>query len=109
MSGRERTVRSKVTKLIHDYPFIEGGLVKMTRVCGKKGCKCTKGEKHVSWYLATKYENKKKMIYIPADMEKEVRAWGKTYKEIRRLMKDISSNYLKILMESKKHKSGGDA
>lgn len=109
MSKKERSARSKVTKLIHDYPFIEGGMVKMARVCGKDGCKCTKGEKHVSWYLATEHEKKRKMIYIPAEMEKEVQAWGKTCKEIRRLMKEISNNYLKILMESKKRKRSGNA
>lgn len=110
MSGKERAVRSKVTKLIHDYPFIEGGIVKMARVCGKDGCKCTKGEKHVSWYLATRHEKKRKMIYIPAEMEKEVKDWGKVYKEIRKLMKDISSNYLKILIEAKnRKKSRGNA
>jgi len=105
MSKEERAARSKVAKLIHDHPFIEGGLVRMARTCGKDGCKCTKGHKHVSWYLATRYAGKRKMIYIPADMEKEVRAWGEICKEIRR----FSDKYLKTLVESKKGVRGGHA
>jgi len=61
----ERFARSRLTKLLHDRPFLCGSLVRMQRVCGKQGCKCTRGELHPSLYLAIRVGEKRKMIHIP--------------------------------------------
>ena len=42
-SRSERVARSRLAKLLHNEPFLCGSLVSMRRVCGKQGCKCTRG------------------------------------------------------------------
>ena len=89
-SARERSARSLATKLIHDKAFVVGSLVEMKRTCGKTNCKCTKGDKHTSWYLSIRHQGKRKMICIPRQIEKDVFDWIRTYKEITKHMDTIS-------------------
>lgn len=103
---QERIARSRVTKLLHDQPFIAGGLVKMARTCGKPNCKCTRGQKHVSWYLSTRHGQARKMISIPRQWEKDVFAWVKTYKEIMQQMDIIAQHCLERFVLS--GKAGGE-
>ena len=103
---QERIARSKLMKLLHDQPFLAGGLVKMARTCGKANCKCARGDKHVSWYLSTRHKNSRKMINIPRQWEKELFEWVKTYKEIMKQTDSISQQCLERFMISSKE--GGD-
>jgi hypothetical protein len=106
---QERLARSKVTKLIHDMPFVMGGLVKMARTCGNPRCKCAKGEKHVSWYLSTRYKGARKMISIPRQSEKDVTEWVNTYKEITKQIDIISQQCLERFIKSTKAERAEDS
>jgi hypothetical protein len=91
---QEREARSRLIKVLRDKPFIAGGLVRMARTCGKAGCKCTKGDKHVSWYLATRHKGSRKMICIPRQREQEVIDQVNIYKEIIKLVDLVSQQCL---------------
>lgn len=101
-SKKERIARSKAAKLVHDMPFVAGSLVKMARTCGKANCKCTKGDKHVSWYLAIRHNGARKMICLSRQREKDVIGWVNTYKEIMKQTDIISQQSLKRIMDDKK-------
>lgn len=102
MPEKERHARSRLAKIVHDYPFILGSVVEMRRVCGKPECKCTKGEKHTSAYLSVRQNTKRKMIYIPKKWEAKVGQWVKTHNEMKELIRVISNSCLNRLIESKK-------
>ncbi|HVP41133.1 MAG TPA: DUF6788 family protein, partial [Candidatus Krumholzibacteriaceae bacterium] len=99
---QEREARSKLIKLLRDKPFIGGGLVRMARTCGKAGCKCAKGDKHVSWYLATRHKGARKMICIPRQWEQDVIEWVNTYKEITKQVDLVSQQCLERFTTSAK-------
>jgi hypothetical protein len=101
LPDQERVARSKVAKLVHDKPFVVGSLVKMARTCGKAGCKCTRGDKHVSWYLAVREKGVRKMICIPRQSEKDVIEWVNTYKEIWGLIDTISKQCFQRISSKK--------
>ena len=90
LSPKERSARSKATKLIHDSPFVIGSLVEMANTCGKPNCKCTRGGKHKSWCLAVRDQEKRTMLHIPHELENEVFKWVDTYRELRKQMETIS-------------------
>ena len=94
LANQERAARSRAAKLLHDKPFIVGSLVRMARTCGKGGCKCTKGDKHVSWYLAVRQKGVRKMICVPRQAEKDILEWVNTYKEISKQIDIISQQCL---------------
>jgi hypothetical protein len=64
----------------------------MSRVCGKPGCKCTRGDLHPGLYLASRVGSKRQMIHVPQALEDQVRQWVTTYQELWRLMEQVSQS-----------------
>jgi len=97
-------------KLAEVGPFVDGSMVKVKRTCGSKKCKCyLKGEKHESYYLHYKVGGLTKAVYIPVDMEEEVRAWNQEYKKLKRIIAEISRANKEIIrrhVREKKLKKG---
>lgn len=96
-SADERQVRSKLTKIMGQERIIRAGIVKMTRKCGKAGCHCASGKGHVSYYLSMRVDKKRKMVYIPGDMEVKAKAWVANYKEMNKAIDQLSSYSLQEL------------
>jgi len=78
----------------------------MARTCGKAGCHCQQGEKHVSLYLAVRVNNRRKMIYVPLAMEPTVRNWVENAQEVDQLLDFISQQCLTEFLEQKQQKLG---
>ncbi len=87
---QERQARSRLAQLLHQKSLLIGSLVTMPRVCGKAGCKCSRGQLHPGLYLALRVGPKRKMIHVPQLLEAQVRQWVGTYQEVWRLMEEIS-------------------
>jgi hypothetical protein len=100
-SPAERDARSRLVKRCVDAPLLRGSLVTMRRVCGKPGCRCTKGQKHVSLYLAIRVGKKRKLIYIPRELEQRVRELVESSQEIDRLLEFVSQSCLEQLLQTK--------
>jgi len=101
LSARERSARSKLAQLLHSRVVLRGSLVSMARVCGKPSCKCTRGHKHVSLYLSTRVGTQRKMIYIPPQMEADVRSWVEPYRELEALIDELSQARMERLLRDK--------
>lgn len=96
----ERDARSRLRRCA-DAPLLRGSLVSMRRSCGKPGCHCARGEKHVSLYLAIRVGARRKMIYVPPELEPRVRAWVQSSPEIDRLLQSVSQSCLEQLLRDK--------
>ena len=97
----ERRRRSRLAQIVHEEPLLKGGLVTMARTCGKKGCKCQQGEKHVSLYVAAKIGGKAKMVFVPPALERQVRAWVETYQEAAAILEQLSALQMEKLQREK--------
>jgi len=107
-AAQERSARSRLAQLLHDHDVICGSVVSMARTCGKKGCRCTRGEKHVSFYLSTKVEGERRMVYIPPEMEEEVRGRVAAYREVEALTAVVSAACMnRVLKRKRERKSDG--
>jgi len=54
--------------------MLQGSLVSLYRKCGKKGCRCERGEKHgPAYYLSFKEGGVTRMVYVPASRLEEVK------------------------------------
>jgi hypothetical protein len=85
-----RNALSKLHQLINKGRFIRGNLVYLRNKCGKKNCKCYKGERHVSLYIRQSFKGKPKMILIPKAKWEELKEMNDRYKEILRLLEEVS-------------------
>ena len=102
----DRAARSKLQKVLaHASPLAHASLVSMARKCGKKNCKCAKGEKHVSLYLSTRVGKARKMIYVPPTLEPEARALVENFRAVEELIETISQASLKKFIERKEKRA----
>lgn len=90
MTVKEQKLRLEIRKLIRSGGMIHGGLIEMARKCGKSGCRCNSGEKHVSLYLGLTHKRKTRMLYIPEELEERVKEWVKRDKDIRQVLEELS-------------------
>lgn len=93
----ERHRLSKLRQLLSRPGLLRGNLVRMARTCGKPGCRCTQGRRHVSWYLAQSQAGQRRMLYIPDAWVDRIREWTQRYAEIRQLLYELSDLYWKRL------------
>jgi hypothetical protein len=106
LSASGRQARSRLTAILQNRPMLRAGLVTMARTCGKKGCKCAKGEKHVSLYVSLKVGRTRKMIYVPPQLEETVHAWAGNYREAAALWEKMLQEYLERFLKQKIKQQG---
>ena len=78
-------------------PLVRGCLVVVDRVCGRKNCRCVRGRRHRSLYLAQSNKGKSRLIYIPKSSEKEIRQAVVNHRKTKTLLERLSRIHLKRL------------
>jgi len=81
--------------------MLQGSLVTMKRQCGKEGCRCARGHKHVSLYLAARVEDKRKMLYVPAELEDKLRRWVEDGRKAASLIEAVCQASLDAFLKEK--------
>ncbi len=72
-------------------PWIEGTLVITARKCGKDNCACHhQGPKHPVLFVTWKEAGKTRSLYIPRQLEAEVKQWTENYRRLKELIRQIS-------------------
>jgi hypothetical protein len=74
-SAEERFARSQLAQRLTEQSFLRGSLVESSRSCGKPTCRCQKGQRHHSLYLAVNHRGQRALLYIPRALEATVRQW----------------------------------
>ena len=80
----------RVKKLAAERPVLRGSLVRIAKHCGRPGCHCQTGEKHVGWYLTRPVKGKTQTTYVPLEILEEVQGWTQEYRRLKRLVAEIS-------------------
>lgn len=106
MSVQERKLRSRLAQLAGARTLIHATLNVRHVTCGKKGCRCLKGERHRAVYLVSSAKGKKRQVFVPSAMEEEVRAWVENYRMATELLEQVSE---KAWNELKRRKEKGDS
>jgi hypothetical protein len=93
----KRSRGARLRELKAPGPMLAASLVRLARRCGYKGCRCARGEKHVSFYLTLKQKGTTQTLYVPLERLTEVRAWVKEYRRVRGLIREVSNLSWKLL------------
>lgn len=101
LSAPGSKARSRLTSMLQNRPMLRAGLVTMARTCGKKTCKCARGEKHVSLYVSLKVGRSRKMVYVPPALEETVCTWAENYREAAVLWEKMLQEYLERFLKDK--------
>ena len=81
---------ARLKKLAAQKPVLSASLVQIAKHCGRAGCRCQRGEKHVGNYLTFKEKGKTRTVYVPLELVEEVRAWIDEQRRLKQLMKEAS-------------------
>lgn len=105
LPDQDRQARARLRKILDNArPLVVGGLVETERLCGKPGCKCARGHKHKALYLGARVGRERKMIFVPREMQADVRRWVGEGRELRGLIDVISQAWLARLEEMKRRR-----
>jgi hypothetical protein len=84
-------LQARVKKMAAERPVLSASLVRIAKHCGRPGCHCQTGEKHVGHYLTFKVAGKTRTVYVPLDLVEEVRRWVAEGRRLKLLMKESSA------------------
>ncbi len=88
MTNRHTARRQAALRRIAQIgPFLEGSLCAFKR----PGCK-TPG-----WHLTFKQQAKTRTVYVPMDLVPEVKQWTRTYKALKKLIREVSRQSLALI------------
>jgi hypothetical protein len=68
-------------------PFLEGSLCSFKR----PGCSAP------GWHLTFKQKAKTRTTYVPMDLVPEVKKWTRTYKQLKKLIREVSRQSLALI------------
>lgn len=97
----ERSWRSRIAQLSHSSRLMRGTLTIRSRRCGKAGCRCARGELHVSLYLVQSQKGRPRQVFVPKEWEDRVRRAVTDYQELQKLVEEISELEWKRLKQRK--------
>ena len=100
LQAEHKRLRKQFSNIRH---FIKGSIMECNRTCGKPTCKCSKGHKHIAYYLSLTRENKTLLIYIPHSSLKLANKWADNYKRLKSIIDALAMLNLEILKKSKPH------
>ena len=90
MSAQERQVRSRLAQLAHAKPLVHATINVRHVTCGKRGCRCAQGQRHRAVYLVSSAKGKRRQVFVPPELEEEVREWVKNYQAATKLLEQLS-------------------
>ena len=101
LSTTERGFRSRIAQLASGQWLLRGSLSDRSSKCGKPNCHCATGEPHASVYLVQSHEGKLRQICVPKAWQDRVRQAVSDYRELQRLLEEVSELEWKRLQERK--------
>ena len=88
ISNRHSRARTRALRQIaHTGPFLEGALCQFQRPgCAKPG-----------WHLTFKQKGRTRTVYVPMDLVSEVKLWTRTYKHLKKLIREVTCHSLSLI------------
>lgn len=86
----QRMIDARIKKLAARGPVLSASFVAIAKHCGRPGCRCQRGEKHVGHYLTFEHAGKTRTVYVPKDLHMEVQQWIQENRRLRELIREIS-------------------
>lgn len=101
MKESERRLRSRLNQIISGAGLVRGTLTLRKVTCGKKNCRCAKGEPHLAFVLTASAKGKTLQLFIPKSQEGVTRRWIRQYRQAEDLLEKISMEHWDKLRKRK--------
>jgi len=95
--GLSKKRQKLLEQLLEQEHLVRGSLVKTSKKCGRKGCRCETGEKHPHVYLSVSGHNGNTIVYVTPEQEAAFRRGIIAYRKAWALMEKISRLNIEII------------
>ena len=92
-----RLLDARLKELTARGPVVTASLTESRRTCGRFGCRCYRGEKHISHRLTFKEAGRTRSVYVPVGRVEEVREWVAEARRLQGLLKECSQLAIALL------------
>lgn len=99
---KERRCRSRLMFLLQQGAIMRGSRSVLRNTCGKPSCRCARGQKHESLYVAQSRGGKRYARCVPKPLWELVAEWINRYNEIQQLLEELSGHCWQQLEEQKR-------
>jgi len=94
-------------KLIRVSDVVRGSVVVLRRPCTRKTCgRCRSGERHPATYLGYRAGGKLHWLYLRKDMIPRAKEWVRNYRELERILAELSQTNVRMLRLQGREASG---
>jgi len=97
-------IDGRVRQLSAKGPVLSGSLIQVGRRCGRPGCHCASGERHLTHYLSRAVAGKTQMVYVPVDLVEEVHRWVEEHKRLKLLVREVTELSMALIRGHAEHK-----
>jgi len=80
---------------------MKGSLALTYRKCGKKGCRCEKGELHKGYFFSYRLEGKSYGLYVPESLVPKVKELINNWKELKETVEKLTDLNAKLIKKRK--------
>ena len=84
-----RQIERQICVLMEHAPLVRGGVYRLRRKCGKAGCRCTRGELHVSWVFLAREKGVQRMRALPKGEAVRWRERAQHYRRYRQARREL--------------------
>ena len=82
--------------------ILNGGVYAQQVRCGKKNCKCSKGETHTAYYFFTYTGKKLRKIYVPKSKVKSLTTIARQAADQRQIERQLKKQFKETLQRSRR-------
>ena len=80
-------------------PAFKGSLAQVALTCGKKNCRCRRGERHQAYYVSYRSGGRAKVWHVPARRIAEVRRAHSNWLRLKRLLERMADLQVSLWKE----------
>ena len=85
-----RMLDARLRQIEAQGPLLTATVAQSGRTCGRFGCRCYRGDKHISTRVTFKEGGRTRSVYVPVELVDEVKQWAAEGRRLRRLMKEAN-------------------
>jgi hypothetical protein len=84
--------------LVNQPDFVRGSVVELRRPCTRPHCpRCRAGDRHPATYLSFKQAGRTRLVYLPAAVQGQARAWVENYRGLMALIEEVCAVNREVL------------
>ncbi len=106
---KNKHLEKLILNFLNFKPILPGAVTKQYKTCGKPNCRCMdkdNPQKHPSFQFSYTLENKKSTVYVKKSEVEIARKMTDSYKNLRKIITDITLESVKITRGSSTSHTG---